>query len=168
MLTELLGTLRDEGDGRLSIRFERTYDCSVEELWSAVTEPARLERWLGATEIDLRRGGRVLIRFGDDESQTVRGVVSEAAPPHRLEYTWTYPGEDESILRLELEAQGDAALLVLDHRRLAARAAAGYGAGWHSYLDALERSLAGEEHDWQARFEAVLPEYQAHRAALES
>jgi uncharacterized protein YndB with AHSA1/START domain len=168
VLTETLGTVRGEGEGRLSLHFERTYDCSLEELWSAVTKPDRLARWLGPTEIDLRGGGAVVIRFGDDEDQTVRGVIRDLAPPNVLEYSWTYPGEDESVLRLELEPRGEATLLVLDHRRLAAKAAAGYGAGWHSYLDALERSLAGEEHDWQTRFDAVLPQYVERAAALRS
>jgi uncharacterized protein YndB with AHSA1/START domain len=37
--------LRAEGD-RCGIRFERRYDFTPEEVWSALTEPDRLTRWL--------------------------------------------------------------------------------------------------------------------------
>ena len=35
-------------DNRPALRFERRLDHSVERVWSAVTEPAELERWFVA------------------------------------------------------------------------------------------------------------------------
>jgi hypothetical protein len=39
------GKLRSEGD-RAGVRFERRYDFAPEEVWSALTDPDRLGRWL--------------------------------------------------------------------------------------------------------------------------
>jgi hypothetical protein len=40
-----LGSLRIDGD-RCGLRFERVYDTTPDDLWSALTEPERLARWL--------------------------------------------------------------------------------------------------------------------------
>lgn len=115
--------------------------------------------WLGEVEIDLRVGGRVVIRFDEAGEQTTKGTIRELDPPRLLEYDWTYPGETESVLRLELEPRGEGTLLVLDHRRLPDAAAAGYGAGWHSHLDALAALGSSNRPDWDERFEELLPDY---------
>lgn len=57
-----LGEIGLEGD-RASVRFERRYAATPADVWSAVTEPDRLARWLGPVEGDLRRGGVVRILF---------------------------------------------------------------------------------------------------------
>ena len=84
-----------------------------------------------------------------------------------LEVEWRYEGEDESVLRIELAPRGDGTLLVLDHRLLQSRQAAGYGAGWHAYLDALEDLLDGRAAgSWDERFQARLEDYRTAAAAL--
>jgi uncharacterized protein YndB with AHSA1/START domain len=159
MLAQTFGRITREGDGRATVHFERVYDYGLEELWAALTEPEQLRGWLGEVEIDLRVGGRVVIRFDDSGEQITEGIIRELDPPRLLEYDWTYPGETESVLRLELEPRGEGTLLVLDHRRLPDAAAAGYGAGWHSHLDALAALGASSRPDWDTRFAELLPDY---------
>jgi uncharacterized protein YndB with AHSA1/START domain len=159
MLAQTFGHITQEHDGRATIHFERVYDYRPEELWAALTEPEQLRGWLGEVDIDLRLGGRVVIRFGDTDDQVTEGTIRELDPPRLLEYDWTYPGETESVLRLELEPRGQGTLLVLDHRRVPGAAAAGYGAGWHSHLDALEALGTSVRTDWDTRFAELLPEY---------
>lgn len=162
MLAQTFGEIRREGDGRATVHFERIYDYRQEELWAALTEPEQLRGWLGEVEIELRLGGRVVIRFGDSADEITEGTIRELDPPRLLEYDWTYPGETESVLRLELEPRGEGTLLVLDHRRLSEAAAVGYGAGWHAHLDALEAvGTSGPRLDWDKRFAELLPEYRA-------
>lgn len=50
-----------EGEG--VVRVESRFDTDVDDLWSAVTEPHRLARWLGEVKGDLRRGGQFRARF---------------------------------------------------------------------------------------------------------
>ena len=161
------GKLRSEGD-RAGVRFERRYDFAPEEVWSALTEPHRLERWLAnVAEIDLRVGGKFVLRWNEgDDTQVDDGKVRALEPGRLLELDWTYPGEPDSVARFELRPDGDGTLLVLDHRGLPPAAIAGYGAGWHSHLDSLEAHLAGREADWSARFEELGPTYERQAAGV--
>ncbi len=71
------------------------------------------------------------------------------------------------MLRIELAPRGDGTLLVLDHRQLQPREAAGYGAGWHAYLDAPENLLDGRAAgSWDERFQARFEDYRPAAAAL--
>jgi uncharacterized protein YndB with AHSA1/START domain len=162
-----LGTYRIDGDRR-SVRFEREYVAAVEDVWSAVTDPERLRRWLaaGGAVLEPRVGGRFELWMSPGAGETVWGTVLAIEPPRLLEVEWRYEGEDESVLRIELEPRGERTLLVLDHRRLQEGQAAGYGAGWHAYLDALGdvlgRRPAGS---WEERFEERLEDYRQAAAA---
>jgi uncharacterized protein YndB with AHSA1/START domain len=161
MLSQTFGHLQRESEDRATVHFERVYDYRQEELWAALTEPGQLRGWLGEVEVDLRVGGRIVIRFGDTDEGMAAGVIRELDPPRVLEYGWTYPGETDSVLRLELAPHGDGTLLILDHRRLPASAAAGYGAGWHAHLDTLDALLGHGAADWDERFAELLPDYRA-------
>lgn len=164
-----LGAYRREGGERRSVRFEREYEASVEEVWAAVTEPDQLRRWLaiGGAVLEPRVGGRFEVRMTEDDMETAWGAVLAFDPPRLLELEWRYEGEDESVLRIELEPRGDGTLLVLDHRLLQARQAAGYGAGWHAYLDALEDVLDGRTAgSWAQRFQERLEDYRTAAAAV--
>jgi uncharacterized protein YndB with AHSA1/START domain len=161
------GELRVDGTRR-AVRFERRYDASPAEVWSALTEPKRLARWLADVELDLRVGGEYVLRFSpNDDSQMTRGKVLALEPERLLELTWLYPGEEDTVLRLELRPDGEGTVLVLDHRGLPAEAAAGYGGGWHAHLDSLEAHLGdGGEPDWLGRYQELAPLYAAQEAAL--
>src|ERR1700761_412341 len=58
----ILGRL-SVADGRGIVRIEERFDTDVADLWSALTEPARLGRWLGEVDGDLRLGGRFRAHF---------------------------------------------------------------------------------------------------------
>ena len=160
------GRLRLEGDRR-GVRFERRYDATPDEIWSALTEPERLARWLADAEVELRVGGRFHLTWRDsDRTQETRATIRALEPNRVLELNWTYPGEPDSVARFELLPDGDGTLVVLDHRGLPPAAIAGYGAGWHSHLDSLEVVLGTGDSDWKARFEELGPAYEKQAASL--
>ncbi|KRD41744.1 ATPase [Cellulomonas sp. Root930] len=163
MTTDVWGVLRPSATG-VTVRFERQYATTSDDLWSSVTEPDRLARWLGPVYGDLRVGGRYELRMGDDvdgSPENAVGEVLECDPPHRLLVGWRFPGEDESRVALEIRADGDGAVLVLEHLDLAEAAARGYGGGWHASLDQLDDYAAGRPvRPWQELFDAALPRYQ--------
>jgi uncharacterized protein YndB with AHSA1/START domain len=159
VLAQTFGRLREESEGRVAVHFERVYDYRQEELWAALTDPDQLRAWLGDAEVDLRVGGRIVIRFGDSDEEIARGTIHELDPPRLLEYDWTFLGENDSVLRLELEPRDEGTLLILDHRRLTPSVAVGYSAGWHAHLDRLEALTSGEHVDWDARFAELVPSY---------
>jgi uncharacterized protein YndB with AHSA1/START domain len=46
-----LGTFKQQGD-RFELRFERHYQHPIEAVWSALTDPKRLEDWMGSAEVE--------------------------------------------------------------------------------------------------------------------
>ena len=161
------GRLRLE-DERRGVRFERRYDASPSEVWAALTEPDRLARWFAQAELELRVGGRYTLRFDpDDDTQQVNGEVLVLEPGRILELSWQHPEQPDSVVRFELEPEGDGTLLVLDHRSLPAKSAPGLAGGWHAHLDSLGAHLGeGGEADWWGRFQELAPLYEAQERAL--
>jgi uncharacterized protein YndB with AHSA1/START domain len=71
------------------------------------------------------------------------GRILEWDPPRTLEYEWTQPGLDISVVRYELEAEAGRTILKFSHRRSITQRALGGRAGWHAYLDRLAAHLDG-------------------------
>jgi len=159
-MSEPLGTVQRDGD-RLSVRIERRYAATVEEVWRAFTEPASIKRWLFADAVlEPKLGGRFELNWSADERAT--GEVRAWEPPNLLELTWVEAGGD-SMVHVEISADGDGALLVLEHRDVSSAASAGgLGAGWHAHLAALADLLAGGDAIadlWRPRFDELHPRY---------
>ena len=58
----ILGRLRSEG-GTGVVTVQDRFDTDIDDLWSAITDPARIARWLGEVEGDLRLGGEFRAHF---------------------------------------------------------------------------------------------------------
>lgn len=129
-------------DGAPVIRFERTFPHPVDAVWSAITDPAELERWFPTTVqfTRLAVGEPIAFRFAGDAYPPMTGQFTEVDPPRRLAFTW---GDD--VLAFELSAAGPAEApgsapacrlsftVALDDAAKAARD----GAGWDQCLDML-------------------------------
>jgi uncharacterized protein YndB with AHSA1/START domain len=139
-------------------------------VWSALTEPQRLARWLADAELDLRLGGRYVLRFaGDDESQVTRGEVLAVEPKRLLELFWWYPGESDTIVHIELRPDGDGTILILDHGRLPVEpAAATAPVGTRTWTRSRRISALAAEPDWLGRYRELAPLYEAQEAELEA
>jgi uncharacterized protein YndB with AHSA1/START domain len=167
--TRILGSLRST-DGVGVVRMEDRYDTDIEDLWAAITDPARLARWHGQVEGDFRPGGefRVYIEADDIEST---GRVEACEPPRRLLVTTRETDEsyrkgqgvppfDES-LEATLTADGDQTILVIEVQGMPVDKIAFYGAGWQIHAENLAAYLAGRESgDVEARWEELVPPYQ--------
>jgi uncharacterized protein YndB with AHSA1/START domain len=161
MTTTLQGALRPDAD-RLAVHFERRYPATPAEVWSAITEPDRVARWLAP--LTMVAEDRYRLDFGDDHATT--GEVLRCDAPHALVVTWDFPGEPTSRVDVEVRPDGDGALLVLDHTRLPLDQGAGYGAGWEAHLAGLEALVSdAPAPDWDERFAALLPAYREAAAA---
>src|SRR6476620_8837888 len=58
----VLGSL-GTADGKGVVRMEDRFQTDINDLWSALTEPGRLARWLGEIEGDLRLDGAFRAHF---------------------------------------------------------------------------------------------------------
>ncbi|NUT54381.1 MAG: hypothetical protein HOQ03_00165 [Thermoleophilia bacterium] len=160
-ITAEVGVLRND-DERCAVRFERLYDFTPAELWSAITDPEQLGRWLARAEVEPGEGGHVRLDF--DGGAMEGGRILTWDEPRVLEYEWRFTGEAESVVRFELQPQELGTRLVLDHRRLGRSSGMGYAAGWHAHLDALGGVL--DPSDWERRFEELVPTYRAQADEL--
>jgi uncharacterized protein YndB with AHSA1/START domain len=78
----ILGSLRS-ADGKGIMRVEDRYDTSIDDLWSALTDPGRLAGWYGQVEGDLRAGGQFRLHVADADVDAT-GRVEACQPPRRL------------------------------------------------------------------------------------
>ena len=157
------GTLVVSGEVAV-IAFERRLGHPVEAVWAALTDPEGLAVWLGPGTLEPREGGQVSIRTGPADRPERQGVMSGRVltwdPPRVLEHEWVQPGLEISVVRYELEADGDGTILKLTHRRSVAPVATGGRAGWHAYLDRLAAHLDGRPvPGWAERRAAVQDAY---------
>jgi uncharacterized protein YndB with AHSA1/START domain len=173
--TRILGSLR-AADGVGVVRIEDRYDTNIDDLWSALTDPARLARWHGQVEGDLRPGGefRVYIEANDIEST---GRVEECEPPRRLLVTTRETDESyrkgqgvppfDQTLEATLTAAGDQTILVIELKGMPLDKIAFYGAGWQIHAENLAAHIARREPgDTEERWGELVPPYQELAANL--
>ena len=162
--TSITGTLRSVG-GKGVVRMEGRYDTDIDDLWSALTDPQRLSRWIAEVEGDLRLGGDFSVTFTSGWEGPGRVDVCE--PPRRLLVTLS-PGQgDETVVEADLVAEGDRTRLVLEERGIPVGELAGNGAGWQAHVEDLAAYLAGRERgDWRTRWAELQPAYREQADGL--
>jgi uncharacterized protein YndB with AHSA1/START domain len=157
-VTRVLGTMRALPDGTGAVRVEDTYATDVDDLWSALTEPTRLARWIADVEGDLRVGGQFRARFTSSWAGT--GEVEVCDPPHRLVVRTWEEGETPTVMEATLTADGDVTRLVVEERGLPLGSISAYGAGWQAHLEDLAGYLAGRDDTrWQSRWSELRATY---------
>lgn len=156
--TRVVGTLRAE-DGRGVVRMEDRYPTDIDDLWSAITDPDRLARWVAQVDGELHPGGEFQASFTSGWEGPGRVEVCE--PPRRLLVTMSPgQGEDETVIEAELVAAGHHTVLVIEERGLPLDELAAHGAGWQAHVEDLAAHLeGGDPGDWRTRWAELMPSY---------
>jgi uncharacterized protein YndB with AHSA1/START domain len=165
--SRILGSLR-AADGKGVVRIEDRYDTDIDDLWSAITNPDRLARWIGRVEGDLQPGGKFLLSTADLDSD---GRVDVCEPPRRLVVTTRETEASyrqgqgaepfDQVAEATLTADGEQTILVIEVRGMPLDKIFAYGAGWQIHAENLSAYLAGREpDDVEARWENLAPRYQ--------
>ncbi|HEY7094525.1 MAG TPA: SRPBCC family protein [Ktedonobacterales bacterium] len=165
----ILGSLR-AADGVGVVRIEDRYDTAIDDLWAALTDPARLARWFGQVEGDLRLGGEFRMYLAADDIESA-GRVEACEPPRRLRVTNRETDESfrkgqgappfDATIEATLTVDGDQTLLVIEVKGMPLDKIAFYGAGWQIHAENLAAYLAGRERgDTEARWAELVPRYQ--------
>ena len=162
----ILGSLRS-ADGKCIVRMEDRYDTDIDDLWSALTDPRRLARWLGEVEGDLRLGGEFRAHFFASGWEGT-GRVDVCEPPQHLLVLTKDPDEPyELVIEATLTADGDQTSLVLEERGMPLDYLAAYGAGIQVHVEDLAAHIAGQERcDAQMRWNELIPAYQDLAASI--
>jgi uncharacterized protein YndB with AHSA1/START domain len=156
----ILGSLRS-ADGKGIVRMQDRFDTDIDDLWSALTDPRRLARWIGEVEGDLRLGGDFRAHFFSSGWEGT-GRVEACEPPKRLLLVTKHAGVSvEQEIEVTLTADGDQTILVWEGRGMPVDLLTAYGAGIQVHVEDLAAHLAGRERcDADARWHELLPAYQ--------
>jgi uncharacterized protein YndB with AHSA1/START domain len=134
---------------------------TVADLWSAVTDPRRLARWLGEIDGDLRLGGEFRAHFFASGWEGT-GIVQACEPPgHLLVMTKDADGSNEGPIELTLTADGEHTILVWEEQ-VPIDLLPEYGAGIQVHIEDLATYIAGHEpQDAKARWDELVPIYRS-------
>ncbi len=171
----IIGSLRS-ADGTGVVRIEDRYDTDIDDLWSAITDPARLARWYAQVEGDLRPGGQFRTYVEADDIESIGRIVT-CDPPRRLVVTTRETDESylrgngvppyDEVIEATLTADGDQTILVIEVQGMPLDVVAFYGAGWQIHAENLAAYLAGRERgDTEARWGELVPPYQDLAASI--
>lgn len=159
----VLGEVR-EVDGVSVVHVEDVYDTDIDDLWEAVTVPARLGRWIATVTGDLRPGGLFVASFVSGWDGPGRVEVCDA--PYRLLVTMEPGNPDETQMEAVLSVEAGGTRLVVEERGLPAVAAPDHGAGWQAHLEDLRAVLEGRAPGpWSDRWAELRPAYRQSPAS---
>ena len=171
-MTELFGEITRVGAG-LDLRFERILATDVDDLWSALTDPERLARWMNVCTGDLALGGTWHALL-DDGSDYAVGTVTACDPPRSFTTSWHAIEEQPTVLTVTVDAVPEGARLTLVHEAVQSIY---YGPGWQTYLEQLDDYLGAAATSvtdpdrvagvaWDVRYSALRPVWDARYGAM--
>lgn len=154
----VLGSL-GTADGTGVVRMEDRFQTDIDDLWSALTEPDRLARWLGKVEGDLRLEGAFRAHFFASEWEG-SGRVEACDPPQRLMVRTKDAEElEEHTIEARLTSDGEGTTLVIEERGMPVDHLAAYGAGIQIHVEDLAAFLGGRNRTDASRWDELLPAY---------
>ncbi len=104
-----VSSLERAGRPARAVTLARGYDTTLEDLWDAVTNRARIPRWFLPTTGELELGGRYQLEGN------AGGLITACERPAHLALTWEF-GEDVSWVEVHLADDGAGrARLTLTH-----------------------------------------------------
>ncbi len=162
---EAAGEVKVEGKFA-TLLFERRFDLKPERVWKAITDPEELSRWY-MTKAKIEGGENGSVEFISGPSRLhVTGNILVWDPPRVFEHEWKIeprqelPKGENAVIRWELRPEGNATVLILEHRNLSTDTAKGFAPGTHAFLDRLEAHLNGKKlPNWQERYKEVAGNY---------
>ena len=136
-----------EGAPTYIVRASRYYSTTPADLWGALTDKERVQRWFAKVAGDFRQGGRFSIEGNAD------GDIVACEAPRQLSLTWEFGG-NISWVNIIIQRSDDSALLILEHELPTDPKSQAHwdqygpgatGVGWELAMLGLEMYLASEE-----------------------
>lgn len=148
---------RELRDGVWHVVMKREFKAPIVDVWAAVTEPERMQRWVGTYSGD-PASGQVEFRMtaeGDDVPEEPF-TVEECTPPHRYvvrsqqEQPWSNDPEladDQVVWRMtvDLTESDGTTTLTFAQEMTRGDVAENVGPGWEYYLDRLVAAVTGAD-----------------------
>ena len=150
-------------DGRQRLEFRREWPDPIDDVWAALTEPARRAGWRGASAAPRGRGAPAPCPFppGVGARGGAPMTILECDPPRRLVVEWVQQDSDAWRVDLDLTTEGDRTVLRFVQVFGADADVTDFAMGWHWYLAKLEAELGvgPAPGHWDAFYAQVGPAY---------
>lgn len=135
-----LGKVGKTADG-YTVKFERTFNHSIDKVWDAITNPEKLKYWFTDFEMELKVGSKIVIRFRDKDRTPSYGEVVLLDRPRRFVFTW-----EGEVADWQLYEEGkDACRLVFTYSKISDAYAINVPAGFHTLIVRLDEMLEGSQ-----------------------
>jgi uncharacterized protein YndB with AHSA1/START domain len=157
------GVITVEDDGRQRLEFRRSWPDPPEDVWSALTAPERMPRWIGTYEGERQPGATGTFTMthepGEPAGQPMR--IVECDPPRRL----VVQVVEQADWRFEVDlVPADGGTELVFRQWFAPEAnAVDFAGGWHWYLDKLDAEIGGGDPpaEWETFWAQVGPGYRS-------
>ncbi len=137
------GQVTREGE-RLILTITREFRAPIGDVWAAVTESARLGRWIGTYTGDPKSGRVAFLMTAEGATEPEEMEIRECVPPRVLRVT-SHVGEEQWHLDLLLGELDGVTTLTFTQPDIDPVAAESVGPGWEYYLDRLVAAETGGE-----------------------
>ncbi|MFZ3416471.1 SRPBCC domain-containing protein [Arthrobacter sp. 3Tela_A] len=144
------------------LAFDKQLDYPTAHIWDVLTNPQKVEQWLGPIHPDWELGKEYTLEKG---GSGVSGTVLQLNPRSSLQISWDDELGEESVLDWQvLESDGGSLLTFRAHSDTADFLAEG-SAGWQGIMGAFAAVAAGnpppqeEPGDWEALRDAYSREF---------
>lgn len=158
---------RDERAGTTYLVFQRTFAAPVADVWAAVTEPQRLERWIGTWAGD-PVSGEVAFRMTAEaeDAPEERILIEECREPTRLVMRTARPDDEGQtwLWQIDLAEVDGFTTLTFAQEVVDVPLAESVGPGWDYYLDRMVTAETGGDPS-AIDFDDYYPAFTAHYRA---
>lgn len=155
-----------------TLKFEAVYPYSVEQVWTALTDPVAIGEWLMPNDFQPEVGHRFTFRTepAPGFDGIVRCEVVELEPNRSLAYSWEGGGH-RTMVRYQLASEGKNTRLVLEHSGFAGirgfLVSRMLAAGWKKMMNRRLPAAISRIRDGRYHSDPTAPELQceAHQPA---
>ncbi len=110
-VTRTVRAFDKDGQPASTVVLARYYDTDIDDLWDALTNPARLPRWFLPIEGELKLGGRYQLKGN------AGGTVTACDPPRHFAATWEFM-DKVTWIDVRLAREGGKTHFTLEHTAL--------------------------------------------------
>lgn len=92
-------------DGK-AVRFDRHLNHSPDEVWAALTDPAKVSTWFARLQGSVTKNGKISFHFDSTSGTVVEAVVTQLEKPKVFEYHWQRQQEPTPAELKKIAADG--------------------------------------------------------------